>query len=466
MIKFLKAFAVALASAVILASCASTQVEDSEAGAKVKKIKYDKAAFDSAFVAGNYDVCLGMLATRKEDAVLNGVDTYMIQYLKKDYPSSGRQINQTQFDMSQVSNGMTAAKTVQAALAGENSVDYYGPTYERMLTYSMKAVNNLKAGSVPGAKGVMDDFTGNYKAEIADLIQQQKEADAANYDDNTRAVRESLAMANIRFDTSAIKSPEGSSKTYENSAFLSYLGTLVYSAYGDKTHASDFEKVLRNLNPNIDVSEDISVPKGKGRLDVIALTDLIGKRSEYSTGLIPVFNTNMINVNFKITYPVFLAQKHNISVSRVTLSNGLSKKFVLIEDFDKAVELDVLSRQKGAYNRSLTRNFIKNGTAVATASVALKRGGFPAQAAAIVVNKAMIKFVDMEKADVRQGAYFPNKASAAGFTVAPGTYSVVVEYSDGTKDEINNVVVEAGKPTIVISENMNKISVADNANAK
>ena len=240
MIKFLKAFAVALASAVILASCASTQVEDSEAGAKVKKIKYDKAAFDSAFVAGNYDVCLGMLATRKEDAVLNGVDTYMIQYLKKDYPSSGRQINQTQFDMSQVSNGMTAAKTVQAALAGENSVDYYGPTYERMLTYSMKAVNNLKAGSVPGAKGVMDDFTGNYKAEIADLIQQQKEADAANYDDNTRAVRESLAMANIRFDTSAIKSPEGSSKTYENSAFLSYLGTLVYSAYGDKTHASDF----------------------------------------------------------------------------------------------------------------------------------------------------------------------------------------------------------------------------------
>ena len=118
------------------------------------------------------------------------------------------------------------------------------------------------------------------------------------------------------------------------------------------------------------------------------------------------------------------------------------------------------------YNRSLTRNFIKNGTAVASASVALKHGGFPAQAAAIVVNKAMIKFVDMEKADIRQGAYFPNKASAAGFTVAPGTYSVVVEYSDGTKDEINNVVVEAGKPTIVISENMNKISVADNANAK
>ncbi len=466
MMKFLKALAVAFASVALLASCASTQVDDSEAGTKVKKIKYDKTAFDSAFVSGNYDLCLGMLATRKEDDVLNDIDTYMIQYLKKDYLASGRKINQTQFDMSQVSNGMTAAKSVQAALAGENSVEYYGPTYERMLTYSMKAVNNLKAGSVPGAKGVMDDFTGNYKAEIAALIQQQKEADAADYEDNTRAVKQSLAMANIVFDTSAIKEPAGSSTTYENSAFLSYLGTLVYSAYGDKIHASDFEKVLRTLNPNIDVSEDISVPDGKGRLDVIALTDLIGKRSEYNTGLVPVFNTTMINVNFKIAYPVFLAQQHEISVTKVTLSNGLSKEFVLIEDFDKAVEIDVLSRQKGAYKRSLTRNFVKNGTAVASASIALKRGGLPAQAAAVVVNKAMIKFVDMEKADVRQGAYFPNKASAAGFTVAPGTYSAVVEYSDGTKDEIKNVVVEAGKPTIVISEKMNKISVADNANAK
>ena len=59
------------------------------------------------------------------------------------------------------------------------------------------------------------------------------------------------------------------------------------------------------------------------------------------------------------------------------------------------------------------------------------------------------------KADVRQASYFPNKASAAGFTVAPGTYSVTVEYSDGTKDVIQNISVVAGKPTVVVSEKMN-----------
>ena len=63
--------------------------------------------------------------------------------------------------------------------------------------------------------------------------------------------------------------------------------------------------------------------------------------------------------------------------------------------------------------------------------------------------------IDMEKADVRQAAFFPNKASAAGFTVEPGTYTVTVEYTNGKTDVIENVAVKAGKPTVVVSECMN-----------
>lgn len=423
---------------------------------KIKVKKYDQAAFDTAFAAKDYDTCLAYLEVRKSDLILNDVDTYMLQYLNKDYQSSGRTINDTQSDMSQIANGMTAAGTVKAALIGENSVEYYGPTYERMLTYSMKAVNNLKAGSVSGAKGVMDDFTGNYKAEIADIVQQQKEVDAADYSDQINKTNELLSKVNLGFDLSKLSSPEGSDKYYENSAFLSYLGTIVYAANGDSTHAADFQKVLRTLNSNVDVSKDIAVPAGKGRIDVVSLTDEIGKRSEGGSGLVQVLNyQNVVEVNFKIVYPDFVAPEHKISVKKVTLSDGQESAFTLVEDFDEAVKMDVLSRQKGAYNRSLTRNVVKNGASIATCVAALAKGGTAAKLAVPAFNKAMEKVISLEKADVRQGTYFPNKASAAGFTVAPGTYTVTVEYSDGSKDVIDNVVVSAGKPTIVVSEKMN-----------
>ncbi|MDE6068477.1 MAG: hypothetical protein K2F89_05945 [Treponemataceae bacterium] len=71
------------------------------------------------------------------------------------------------------------------------------------------------------------------------------------------------------------------------------------------------------------------------------------------------------------------------------------------------------------------------------------------------LNEGLDAIVESEKADVRQGSYFPHKASAAGFSVAPGTYSVKVEYLSGNNvvetKEVGDVVVEAGKPTVVVS---------------
>lgn len=177
----------------LLASCATTKADGNQSsGAKVEKKadkkkkksgKYDQDAFDSAFYAGDYDTCIKMLDSRKSDSILTHIDSYMLKYLKKDYLASGKEINQTQANMNNVTQGMTAAKTVEAALAGENSVEYYGSPYERLLTYSMKALNNLKAGSVSGAKGVMDDYTGNYKDVVSALVQEQKKVNAMSYSD-------------------------------------------------------------------------------------------------------------------------------------------------------------------------------------------------------------------------------------------------------------------------------------------
>ena len=472
--KIIKGAAFALTMIALLASCGSSSEAGKSGG---KKSKYDAAAFEKAYKAGDFEACLGMLESRGSDSILTGLDSSMLHYLKKDYAASGREFTTTQSEMNSVSKDMTAAKTMEAALISENSVTYSGATYERILAYSMKAVDSFKMGNVPSAVGVMNDYTGNYKEEIAALVAQQKElaksSDGITNDPKVSQAADAMSKAGVPVNISALtsKAPAASSAVYEASPFLAYLGTLAYAANGDSVHAKDFASVLKSTNAAVDVSEDLTVPAGKGRLDVIALTDKIGQRTQAGEQEL-IGQIGNVFVNFKVVYPVFGKQNHSVSVKNVTLSNGESKSFTLVEDFDKAVKADVESKARGAYNRSLFRNITKNSAAVVAGVASLKGAeealnkaqGNALKAAAAQkayevavtgVNKTLIEVVDAEKADVRQASYFPNKASAAGFTVAPGTYSVTVEYSDGTKDVIQNISVVAGKPTVVVSEKMN-----------
>ncbi len=465
--KIVKVFAVITASMAFLSSCGST-------GNTESKSTFNQEKFNAAYSAGDMDTCIGMLESRGSDKILTELDSSMLQYIKKDYPTSAREFVQTQQDMQQVTKDMTVGKVMEAALVGENSIEYAGAVYERLLAYSMKTANALKMGRVDQAVGVFNEYTGNYKDEIAAIVQQQKEVEqksaaASKNEDVTKAL-DVMKGQGFNVDLSKFTAPAASSEVYDTSAFLSYLGTVVYAANGDSAHAKDFASVLKTQNSAIDVSEDISIPSGKGRLNVIALTDTIGKKSQAGE-LVQVASVGNVILNFKVVYPEFKAQSHAISVNKVSLSNGDSKSFTLIEDFDKAVAMDCASKANGAFNRSLFRNITKNSAAVAAgyaslakAEEAVKKASNPIavkaaekayEKAVVGVNTSLTAVVDAEKADVRQGSFFPNKASAAGFTLNAGTYTVTVEYSNGKKDVIEGVIVEAGKPTVIVSECMN-----------
>ena len=445
--KIIKGTTFAFAMATLLAGCGST--------------KFVQEDYEKAYASGDYDTCITMLETRDEDSILNGLDSSMLQYLKKDYAASGRELTATQAEMQTVSKDMTASKTMEAALVGENSVTYSGATYERILVYSMKAVDSFKMNNVPSAVGVMNDYTGNYKEEIAALVAQQKEiaqeSEGLTESEKFKTAASALEKVGVNLPTSGAPAVS-KAPIYEASPFLSYLGTLAYAANGDSVHANDFASVLASTNSKLDVSEDLAVPEGKGRLDVIALTGTIAKRTEG----VNKFDFEKISeiigapVYFKMVYPEYQSQKTD-SVKSVTLSNGASGKIVLIEDFDEAVKNDVESKARSAYNRSLFRNVTKTSAVIAGAvgSVQAAKNDMAKNLAVKAFKASYAPIMDLEKADVRQASYFPSKASAAGFTVEPGTYTVTVEYSDGTKDVIENVTVDAGKPTVVVSEKMN-----------
>lgn len=450
---------------------------------KAKKKKFVQEEFDKAFASCDYDTCIAMLNGKKhgKDKILDALDANMLMHLNGQYLDSAKSFMETQWEMQQSANDTSGGKSFAATVAGENSTAYAGAVYERLLAYSMRAVNALALGDISNAKGVMDTYAGDYKDVIAPLVAQEKaleaESENALETDDVSSALKSLRAVGVSVDLGSVnggRPAKYTGKPYENSAFLSYLGALIYAANNSPDHAQDSARLLRETNPNISVLEDIAVPAGKGRLSVVALSGTIGKRSqaaqEFSTGLIPVLNTPL---KFKIAYPVFLAQDHAISAVRVTLSDGTAKTATLIEDFDDAVKIDVAKKARGAYNRSVFRNITKNAatatvsiTALIAADKAVKQSegsimmqiATQATYAATVagLNAALNAIIKAEKADVRQGSYFPHKASAAGFTVNPGTYSVKVEYlsKDGTvieTKEQGDISVVAGRPTVVVS---------------
>ena len=217
--------------------------------------------------------------------------------------------------------------------------------------------------------------------------------------------------------------------------------------------------------PSLEEEEVLEVPKNKGHLEVLALSGLIGQRSECSSKLIFVGAVEGVPIYFKFTYPQFLPQKHLVDAVEISLSNGEVKKAALVENFDAAVLDDVKSKQYGAFNRSVVRNIVKNATALTTvissrilmenapSDVVRSIAQISYNSSRLALPIAMPLIVDAEKADIRQAVFFPHMANSAGFSVKPGSYDVTIRYlSKGEVVEeeiIKDVFVENGKVTVV-----------------
>ncbi|MEE3411380.1 MAG: hypothetical protein VZQ47_08750 [Treponema sp.] len=441
-----------------------------------KKAKFNEAEYNAALEKGDYNMCAAMLLGKgdKKNEIRDLLDVDMLLYHDANYQGSGKGFLDTYAKMQQATVSFNASEEGKAAKSSGVNRKYKGAEYERYLAWSMRLACALSMERDDVAKGIMNDYVGTFMQEIQELraknAQFEAEAEAALKSDEFKDAQEKLSSSGVNL--SFVEPPKKSDEKYESSPFFNYLGTVAYAAYGDFDHAEEFGAVYKV--PRAD--EITKIPAGKGRLEVVALSGMIGKRSDVSEGKeaqsvmlpIPVLNMS-IPLYTKIAYPIFdkNAQTHNIKSVRVLLSNGASLNASLIEDFDEAVRIDVAQKAYGDYNRSVFRNVVKNSVVTASviaAGIALDQASQKSPLAAAIAQIAFNASVDAaanavankERADVRQGFCFPNKASRAGFSVAPGTYNVTVEYLDASgkvveSKTIENVEVQAGKVSVRVS---------------
>lgn len=521
------------AFSVSMVSCASTKgAEGTKKEKKAKKAKVTNADFLNMMNDGDYAACISYLEEKNakkegDDIIRDAFDIAMMKHWLKDYDASLTLLNSTNEKMkAAVTKSITQG--FGAAVANENIADYAGTPYEYIYINLFNALNYYGKGDVEGA-GVeirqLNDKQKEYLVKYGEWVSGSGDKDegAEGGDEKAGKAYEMLKLNPTEFNSKRPAKPTNAD-IFRDSAAARYLSMLFYMMDKDAENAALDAKTLNAINGSFDTASELSIASGKGRLDVLAFANLIGRRGESRKifGPVgPIFITTTTKDGKPVTmavppfdlefaYPVYPAPTENqikaeildryadmvvaadssknlpetilkpgkteavpqapsaITTVKVVLADGTEKTLSLLEDFSYAVQQDVNTKARKAYNRAIPRSIIKKAAAVTAGSVALTavtpQPGQPVNPvslklyhAAFAKLSAAVDAIDMtETADIRQVYALPGQAYAAGFELEPGSYSGKVQYlaADGSVVEevpFENVTVKAGVPVLVES---------------
>lgn len=373
-------------------------------------------------------------------------------------------------------NRITSVKEgLQGLIANDNVKAYSGANYEDLWVKGIKALSFYNLGDYDGAM---------VEIRRANIITQDFKLNP----DKTGA--SGLEKAVLFFTPSPYQYFVDSSgkvytaEYYGNSPLINYLSMVMYRGSGDIGNA---EVDYRSLSGNRAVSsEEIEVPRGKARVNFLALNGLIAGKEEVS-----VMAPSAIGygVYHKVAWPK-IREYTGSAVQEVIVkcSNGQSISLNVLEDVSDAarnnVTKDAVSKYLGSYYRGETKISAAKVAADATLDAA-KQGAdalyseaMKAAASQNPVFKAIAEVAakkayeasidaakkawalafqainDTEIADVRMGRFLPDQVMAGGMTLDPGTYDFTIIYRTSHREivrEYKAVEISNKKPNIIVS---------------
>lgn len=374
------------------------------------------------------------------------------------------------------------------AVLNDNVASYVATAYEYLFVNAFNALNYYSIGNLDEAL-----------VEVRRISNKQREY-MAKYGEtivaDAKAVSEKLQTdsgedANtLGVDMSVINSKSPAQPTdkdiYRDSSFARYVSMVFRMMDGDIDNARIDAQMLASLNPDIPVGEEIVFDKSKGRLEFLAFGGLIAQKkekalyfpSDFSAIPFIVLRISGIDIpafRIKFSYPVYDSNSYRNAVTsvRVLFSDGSTKNLSLLEDFNKALEMDVIVKASSTFTRSVIRSISKKAVAVTTGAVSLyaakrelerqrKAKGRSVSADLIYALAyagavSAIEAVDLtEKADVRQCIFLPQASYAGGVTLDPGTYSGKIQFLNVNgnvlyEEHFKDITVKSGKTFLMES---------------
>jgi len=347
------------------------------------------------------------------------------------------------------------SESVASYIANDNTKTYPGEDYEDIYINVFNALNYYSRGDLEGAMVEIRKIT--ISSGKLDMLSRKYE--------NARPEIQDWVMDQLR-NFGIFYYPEfppGQAVNFSNSALARYLSLLFYLGDGKDDDARiEFEQLRAAYsdNPNIyktpfpvSAADAMNVPPGKARLNIISFIGLSPVKEE---GIFPnafpfLRNSYLRSAVFKL--PKFAERKSGISRIEVVVSGGGNFSLELLEDMGAVIKETYNARFSNLFFKTYIRTMLKYAAADASAVRAAERRSSSAAMLSAIIAKSAIDA--SESADIRMSRYLPDKAYIGGFNLAPGTYTVTVNYLSGRRiiasDEHRNVMVRPGVLNLIES---------------
>ena len=382
------------------------------------------APIDAGIQSGSYETALSSMDDERgwarrtiytnKNKILFYLDRGMIKHYAGLYQESSRDLEMAELLMEEAFT-KSLSQEIGSYLLNDNIKDYPGEDYEDLYASVFKALNYCYSGNIESA-----------------LVEIRRIDEKLIYlADKYEAAKEKVLESNRQIDPHRL--PAEVSK-FSHSALARYLGLLFYRSADKPDDARiDYEELLKayELAPNIyrnripsSVEHELSVPEGKGRLNVIAFTGLSPVKTE-ETILIPL-PFEFPNNTAKLAFPKMTDRGSVVRRAELVLDNGERFELELLEDMG-AVARETFKTRYGLIVLKTTARAITKAAVSATGAGVARKKGSDALGAVIGLMGRIASGVS-EQADTRLSRYFPCYALVGGINLDPGYYNATVNF--------------------------------------
>jgi hypothetical protein len=377
---------------------------------------------DGALTGGDYEQSLHLLEDKRSslygsgDRILYYLDKGMLAHYAGFYDESSELLEAGERAIEEAYT-KSIVQELGTYLLNDTVRDYGGEDYEDIYINAFNALNYYHRGDLDEALVEIRRMNNKIRnlADRYGVISSELQK---------KALDESLPVP-----------PNPQAPTaFNDSALARYLGMLFYRGtgrYDDARIDADFLRLAFANSPALyphplpaSLGEELSVPPGTGRLNVIAFAGL-GPVKAADTVRLPLANGRYM----KISLPRMLYRPSPAVRIELILDDGRRFDLELLENLE-AVAGDTYKAREGLiYLKTIIRTALKStGSAVFDALAEDAKDGNAGMIYSLLSLGSQIFAEASERADLRISRYFPARAYVGGISLPPGAYSCEVVY--------------------------------------
>ena len=384
------------------------------------------ARIDAGVQAGSYGNALASLEDEEGPArktvytsknqILFYLDRGMISHYAGLYSDSSQDL-QTAEQLIEDAFTRSISQAIGSYLVNDNVKDYGGEDYEDLYINVFNSLNYYHRGDLEGS-----------------LVEIRRLNEKLNYfADKYQKAKDKVMETNQQIDPGRLPMEASS---FSNSALARYLGVLFYRGTGRADSARvDYEELgnAYSLAPAVyanpvpsSVEDELSVPDGMGRLNVIAFTGLSPVKVP-ETIYIPLPFPAPNNAA-RISLPKMIARPQVIQRAEAVLDTGERFKLELIEDMSAVARETFKSSYGLTVLKTAARAITKTAASAALAVAASDNKKGTDGLGSLVGFLGRVYTEASEQPDTRLSRYFPAYALVGGINLVPGDYKVTVNF--------------------------------------